>query len=389
MSEAIPRDRAPLLRPTDPAARRPLPPSADASRIRRPRRLVRPLLFLLLPLALVAGGAEYVLGGRIMSTENAYVRADIVAVSTDISGIVKDIAVHENQAVKPGDVLFRLDDLPYRLALDKAQAQLGIVAATLNALKASYRDMQAQLQQSQFDVDYYAREQDRQQRLLVGNVASVVTFEQAQRNLMSARHRLLSQQQQLAGIAANLGGDPDIAIEKHPRSLEAVAARDEAARQLDHTTVRAPIAGIVTNVPSLQPGQYLMSATAALSVVATDHLWIDANPKETELTWVRPGQDVGITVDTYPGQTWHGVVDSISPASAASFAMLPAQNTSGNWVKVVQRIQMRVRLDTRQDQDATTRPVLRAGMSVTIDVDTGRARGWPAFLAPIAGPSHG
>ena len=257
--------------------------------MRARRRWLRPLLFLLLPVALALGGSRYVQGGAVMSTENAYVRADIVAVSTDVSGIVRDIAVHENQAVKAGDVLFRLDDLPFRLALDRANAQVGIVSTSLEALKASFRDMQAQIRQAQVDVDFYAKEEGRQQRLVGSGASSVVSLDQATRNTASARQHLGSLQQQLAGIVANLAGDPDIAVADHPRMREAVAARDEAARQLDHTTVRAPMDGIVTNVPSLQPGQYLAAAGAAFSIVATDHMWIEANPKETELTWVRPG----------------------------------------------------------------------------------------------------
>jgi membrane fusion protein (multidrug efflux system) len=338
----------------------------------------RPLLFVLLPLGLLAGGYAYVTGGQIMSTENAYIRADMVGVSTDISGIVTAINVTENQKVAVGDVLFRLDDLPFRLALTRADAQVGIVATELNALKTSYHDMQAQIAQAQTDVDFYTRDLQRQRQLIANNIASQVTFEQAQRNLQGSLQKVASLNQQLAGIQANLAGDPNIPVEKHPRYIGAVAARDEAARQLAHTTVQAPIAGTVTNVPTLQPGQYLAAATAAFSIVASDHMWIEANPKETELTYVRPGQPVTIAVDTYPADAWSGVVDSVSPASSASFSLLPAQNTSGNWVKVVQRIPMRVRIDTPEGK-----PPLRAGMSVVIDVDTGHVRGWPPFLAGL------
>ena len=182
-------------------------------------------------------------------------------------------------------------------------------------------------------------------------------------------------QQQLAGIEANLNGEPDASIDRHPRYQAAVAARDEAQRQLVHAVVRAPINGIVTNVPSLQVGQYLAAATPAFSVVSSNHVWVEASPKETELTYVRPGQPVTVSVDTYPGIVWQGEVDSISPASGSSFSLLPAQNTSGNWVKVVQRIPMRVRLETSSDK-----PPLRVGMSVVADVDTGHPRGIPDFL---------
>src|SRR5712671_496922 len=202
------------------------------------------------------------------------------------------------------------------------------------------------------------------------------TVSRSSRPRTSRRSRPLTR---LAAICANLNGDPSIPVEQHPRYRDAVAQRDEAARQLDHTVVKAPFAGIVTNVPSIAPGKYLQASMTAFYLVAADYVWISSNPKETELTYVRPGQPVTVTVDTYPSIEWHGTVESISPAAAQEFQLLPAQNTSGNWVKVVQRIPMRVRVDTSDD----SRPPLRAGMSVEIDVDTGHARGLPSFLPAL------
>jgi membrane fusion protein (multidrug efflux system) len=342
-------------------------------------------LFALLPLALVAGCYWYVTGGRVMSTDDANVEADKVGISTDVSGIVTEIDVRNNQQVDAGEVLFRLDDLPFRLALARADAQIGIIRNDLNALKANYGDMQAQIKQAQDDVDYYDREFHRQEDLASKSFASQQTFDAARRNLVNAQHKLASLNQQLAAIVANLNGDPNIPVEQHPRYRDAVAQRDEAARQLDHTVVKAPFAGVATNVPSIAPGKYLQASMTAFYVVATDHLWVDSNPKETELTYVRPGQPVTVTVDTYPDAEWHGVVESISPAAAQEFSLLPAQNTSGNWVKVVQRIPMRVRLDTSDK----SRPTLRAGMSVEADVDTGHPRGVPQFLAALFGRARG
>jgi membrane fusion protein, multidrug efflux system len=349
------------------------------------RRRLRWALFALLPLALLAGGYWYVTGGGVMSTDDAYVEADKVGITTDVSGIVKEIDVGNNQRVEQGQALFRLDDLPFRLALERATAQVGIVRNDLNALKANYADMQTQIKQAQDDIDYYDREFHRQQDLAAKAIASQQTFDTARRNLQNAQQKLASLNQQLAAIAANLNGDPDIPVEQHPRYRDAVAQRDEAARQLDHAVVKAPFAGIVTNVPALAPGKYLQASMTAFYLVAADHVWVDSNPKETELTYVRPGQPVTVTVDTYPGVEWHGTVESISPAAAQEFSLLPAQNTSGNWVKVVQRIPMRVRLDTG-DQ---SRPPLRAGMSVEVDVDTGHARGLPQFLTSLFGPRKG
>jgi membrane fusion protein (multidrug efflux system) len=367
------RRDAPQKQPERPAAIAAAPDKAPGP---QRRRWVRPTLFALLPLALIAGAYWYVTGGQVMSTDDAYVEADKVGISTDVSGIVKEIDVSNNQEVAGGQVLFRMDDLPFRLAVERAEAQVGIVRNDLNALKANYGDMQAQIKQAQNDIEYYDREFHRQQDLAAKNVASQQTFDTARRNLQNAQQKLASLNQQLAAIAANLNGDPGIPVEQHPRYRDAVAQRDEAARQLDHTAVKAPFAGIVTNVPSIAPGKYLQASMTAFYLVATDHLWVDSNPKETELTYVRPGQAVTVTVDTYPDVEWHGTIESISPAAAQEFSLLPAQNTSGNWVKVVQRIPMRVRVDT-SDKNL---PPLRAGMSVEVDVDTGHARGLPSFL---------
>ncbi|WP_247893610.1 HlyD family secretion protein [Azospirillum endophyticum] len=358
----------------------------DASGMRssRPRRSwLRRLLFALLPIALVAGGYEYVTGGRIMETENAYVQADMVGVATDVSGIVTEIAVHDNQTVKAGDVLFRLDDLPFRLSLARAEAQIGIVRNELAALQASYRDMQAQIDSAQADIAFYTTDLDRQKQLASSNFASRATYDQSRHNVQTAQQKLASLTQQLGGIAANLNGDPTAPVEQHPRYRDAVAARDEVARQLAHTVVRAPMDGVVAKVSSLQVGQYLSDGTAAFSLVATGHAWVEASPKETELTHVQPGQPVTVTVDSYPGEEWTGTVESISPASGASFSLLPAQNTSGNWVKVVQRIPMRVHLDT-----PAGKPPLRVGMSVTVEVDTGHPRGLPTFAAGLFGTAE-
>jgi membrane fusion protein (multidrug efflux system) len=374
--KARPEDRKPEARPSDEP---PLVPMAPDS-VRSKRSLRRPLMFALLPLVLIVGGYFYVTGGAVMSTDNAYVQADMVGLSTDVSGIVTEVLVHDNQKVAKGDVLFKLDDLQFRLALDRAEAQIGNTRNDLVALQASYRNMQAQIDQAQKDVDFNMVNFKRQEQLVANNFTPRATFDAARNTLEGSQQKLASLQQQLAGLAANLNGDPDAPIENHPKYKDAIAARDEAARQLAHTIVRAPFAGIVTNVPSLQPGQYLAAAATAFNIVSTDHVWVQASPKETELTYVKPEQKVTVDVDTYPGERWAGRVDSISPASASSFSLLPAENTTGNWVKVVQRIPMRIIVD-----NAAGKPPLRVGMSVEVNVDTGHARGFPNFLTDLFG----
>ncbi len=349
---------------------------------RKRRSSKRPLLFAMLPVALLAGGYLYVTGGAIMSTDNAYVQADVVGVSNDISGIVKEVDVRDNQKVQKGDVLFKLDDEPFRIAFDRVDAQLGMVKNDLLAMRTSYKDMQAQIEQAKADIALNSLTVDRQQKLVVNNYTAQATLDAAQNTLIASQQKLASLTQQLAGIAVNLNGDPEAPVEEHPRYKNALAARDETARQLSHAIVKAPFDGIVTNVPELQPGQYLASGETAFNIVSTDHVGVDASQKETELTSVEPGQKVTVTVDTYPGQKWMGTVESISPASASSFSLLPAENTSGNWVKVVQRIPMRVRVENEPGK-----PQLRVGMSVEVNVDTGRPRGFPTFLTDIFGSS--
>jgi membrane fusion protein (multidrug efflux system) len=366
-----PEDRKPEAVPPGEPHRSELAASTAAPK----KSLRRPLMFALLPVALILGGYFYVTGGAVMSTDNAYVQADMVGLSTDVAGIVTQVLVHDNQKVAKGDILFKLDPLQFQLALDRAEAQIGNTRNDLVALQASYRNMQAQVEQAQKDVDFNMVNFKRQEQLLANNFTPRATFDAARNTLQGSQQKLASLQQQQTGIAANLNGDPDAPIENHPRYKDAVAARDEAKRQLTHTVVRAPFAGIVTNVPSLQPGQYLAAAATGFNIVSTDRVWVQASPKETELTYVRPGQEATVEVDSYPDQKWTGTVDSISPASASSFSLLPAENTSGNWVKVVQRIPMRVSVS-----NAPGKPQLRVGMSVELSVATGHERGLPGFL---------
>ena len=341
------------------------PPSAA-------RRRLRVVLFLLLPLVLIIALIAYALGGGTVSTDDAYVEANTVGVSTDVSGIVGQVYVTENQVVRRGQILYTLRDLQYRYALDRANAQLVATHDNLLALQASYREMQAKIAQAQYDLGYSRVQFNRARNLAKVQIVSKTGYDTAHRDLSSAQQALASLNEQLAGIAANLNGHPTGPVEQYPQYLSALAARDEAARELAHTVVRAPFDGIVTSVPSIQPGRYLAASITAFYLVDTDHVWVHADPKETQLTYVRPGQSVTVSVDTYPDQTWRGTVASISPAAAQQFSLLPAQNTSGNWVKVVQRIPVRVAVDT-SDRDL---PPLRAGMSVEVSIHTGHSRGW-------------
>jgi membrane fusion protein (multidrug efflux system) len=340
---------------------------------------VRWALFALLPIAAAAGAYWYVAGGQIMSTDDAYVDADKVGISTDVSGIVHDVDVRDNQHVSAGEILYRLDPRQFRIALDNAKANLAQTALTIDAMKQDYRRMlsDAAAEQAQLDLDQI--NYNRASTLVRSGAVPQATFDQANYTLLDNKSKLQSLQQQAATQLARLSGNPDIETTQHPEYLQAKAVVDEAQRELDHTVVKAPFAGTVTNVPSIAPGKYLAASVTAFNLVATDHAWVEGNPKETQMTEVRLGQPVAVTVDTYPDVQWHGTVESISPAGAQEFQLLPAQNTSGNWVKVVQRIALRVRIDT----SGPDMPPLRSGMSVEIDVDTGHARGLPHFLTAL------
>jgi len=359
------------------------PPASTTERhapresLRRP--WVRRGLFLLLPLALIAGGAWYVVGGRVMYTDDAYVNADKVGISTDVAGTVAEVDVHDNQEVAAGQVLYRLDALQFVIALDSAKANRAQVALTLESMKRDYRRMLTDAAGEQSQVALDGTRYERATRLLTSGVESRAGYDQAQYTLQTDQSKLEALREEARVQLARLGGNPDTPTAQLPQYQQADAQVAEAERELLHTVVTAPFAGIVTNVPAIARGKFLPASTTAFYLVDTHHVWIEATPKETQLTYVRPGQQASVTVDTYPGVRWYGTVESLSPAAAQEFSLLPAQNTSGNWVKVVQRVQMRIRLDT---SDARM-PPLRAGMSTQVYVDTGHPRGLPHFLTAL------
>ncbi len=381
-AERLPAAKQPAEAPT-PAAP-PAPTAAPTKPVvvvisppKRRRRLLRPILFALVPVALIWGGYDYVVGGQVMSTDNAYVQAQSLGVSTDVSGTVSAIEVHDNEHVKKGQALFRLKGDSFRIALEGAEAQLGTVRNQVLTLQASYKQSQAQIAQAKADLPYYETSFKRQQDLVANAAASKAAYDQANHDLVSARQRILVAEAQAGAMLAQLGNDPNQPVDQNPFYLQAKSAVDNARRDVNDTIVKAPFDGVVTNVDALQVGAYLKASQPGFSLISDTDMWVEASPKETELTYVKPGQTATVTVDTYPGVAWKGSVASISPASGSSFSLLPAQNTTGNWVKVVQRIPMRIRLDLDP-----AKPPLRVGMSVVVDVDTGHARGLPEMVKP-------
>jgi membrane fusion protein, multidrug efflux system len=350
-------------------------PAAD-DRVRNGRRRLRAILMGggIAAVAVVAL-VFWLRGGRYVATDDAYVRAAKLMVTTDVSGIVAAVEVREGQAVKAGDVLFRIDPHQFRIALDNANANLAQTVIAVEAMKHDYQRVLSDIAAQQAQVDLDQATFDRYTSLISTSAVSKANYDQA-RFLLEADTNKLQSLRRLASVQlARLKGDPNLPVESHPQYLQAKAQVDEAQRQLDHSVVRAPYAGIATQVSALQPGTFLVAQTAALTnigaiaLVAADDVWVDANMKETDLTHVAAGNRVAVSVDTYPGVAWTGTVESVAPASGSEFSILPPQNASGNWVKIVQRIPVRIRIDKN---DAGRR--LRAGMSVTVEIDTGHRR---------------
>jgi membrane fusion protein, multidrug efflux system len=349
---------------------------ALANKLPRSRQQVRTWLMaggILLVAA--AAAVMWLRAGRYASTDNAYVHAAKLMVSTDVSGIVSSVDVREGQAVKAGGILFRIDPSQYEIALNIAKANLEQTALAVEAMKLDYQRMTSTVAAQEAKVDLDQATYDRYEPLASKDFLSKANFDQARFTLRADKETLESLKRQAQVQLARLAGNPDLPVAQHPQYMQAKAQVDEAQRELSHTIVRAPFDGRVTQVDTLQPGTYLVAQTAALTntgaigLVSTENMWVEANMKETDLSYVKRGDPVNITVDTYPGQVWSGSVDSIAPASGSEFSILPAQNSSGNWVKVVQRIAVRIKLNP-----APGKPELRAGMSVSVEIDTGHRK---------------
>ncbi len=370
------------------ALRGPLDGRAAAAIRRRPlrQRLRLPLMVAGPVLVLLAAGGWYLTTGRYVSTDNAYVQAARVAISTDISGRVVEIDVKDNEKISTGQMLFRLDPRPFRIAVDEAKAQLATVRFQIHALKATYHLKRADARAAEATSDYQEREFERQKRLLASGTASQQQFDQARQAFETGRQQLASKQQEVAVALANIGGDPDLPLEQHPMVQHAQAALDRAELNLSYTEIRAPENGIVTKVEQLQAGDYVNASTPLFSLMSTDRVWVEANFKETELTHMRPGQQATVEIDTYPDAVFSAKVESLSPGTGLTFSLLPAENATGNWVKVVQRLPVRLSLD-RFDPNAP----LRAGLSATVEVDTRYRRPWldrvEGLLAWLTGPT--
>lgn len=341
---------------------------------------IRILLMASIPLVLVAVAAYlYLTAGQSASTDDAYVQADKIVLSSDVSAHVVAVTVKDNQYVKAGQVLIRLDDSSYKIALAKAEANLAATKLQIDGLRATYKQRQSDVKAAQDTVDYAQREADRQAQLLQTHITSQQKYDEARHNLDAAKQQLSSAQQQLANVLAALGGNPDIPTDQHPLVMQAQAQVDQAKLDLANTVITAPADGYVTQVNHLPVGQYLTAASPAFDLVTTDHSWIEANFKETDLTRMRPGQNATCDIDTYPDRTFHARVQSISAGTGSEFSVLPPQNSTGNWVKIVQRVPVKLVID-----DGDPDHPLRAGMSATCSVDTRTLPPWNSEQAASA-----
>jgi membrane fusion protein (multidrug efflux system) len=331
-------------------------------------RLLRGLLLVVLPLAMLAAGiGVWLQGGGVASTDNAYVKTDKLPISAAVAGTVRTVLVTENQAVQAGQLLFRLDDAPFRVALARAEARVAQARTDVAALKAGYRARQADIALARTRESFAQREQQRQADLAARNFISAARLDEARQTTELAAQQVIAVEHDLRRIAETLGGSLDVPPERHPAVLAANAELMQARLDLSRLEVRAPIAGTVSRTP--KPGQFLAAGSTALALVAAGDPWVEANFTETDLTWIRADQPATVRIDTYPGRTWKGSVESLSPATGAEFSVIPAQNATGNWVKIAQRVPVRIRIEPQPDA-----PALRAGLSAHVEIVTGHRR---------------
>lgn len=331
----------------------------------------RTLLLVVVPLiALVGGVAFYLSGGRYASTDDAYVGAQKVLITPDISGKIEKVLVKEGQRVKAGDELFEIDPVPFQFALQQAKATLETARTNYDNLRSNVSSYTQMLELAKQGVDLKQRDVERKTTLVKSMSGSQLDLDTSTTNLVLARAQLELLQQQLSTSRNQLLGNPDLPLEQFPPYFQAKAALDQAQRNLDHTILRAPIDGTATQVDSIQLGRFVAAGSPVFSVIDDAHPWVDANLKESDLTYVANGQPVTMSIDAFPDHTFKGTVGSLSPGTGAQFAILPPQNSTGNFVKVVQRVPVRIYFDAN---DAAVQK-LKAGMSTFVWVDTGHKR---------------
>lgn len=353
------------------------------------RRYRRPLLLVVLPIvALIGGIAFYLSGGRYVTTDDAYVGAQKVLITPDVAGKIVEVTVKEGQRVKQGDELFQIDPVPFRLAVAQAQAKLADARTSYNNLRSNYKIYGDTIDLLDAGITLKQRDVERKSTLVKNLSGSMLDLDNANSALVTAKAQLELAKQARDQALNQLLGDPELPLEKFPAYLQAKAALDDAQRNLNLSTVRAPMNGTATQVDNIQLGRFVAAGTPVFSVIDTTAPWVDANPKESDFTYVAVGQKVTLDVDAFPDHQFVGTVSSLSPGTGAQFAVLPPQNATGNFVKVVQRVPLRIAFD---NNDAMVRR-LKAGMSVNVSIDTNHHRSLAGLFgfgpAKAAQPEH-
>jgi membrane fusion protein (multidrug efflux system) len=341
------------------------------------RRYRRVLLLVVLPLvALIAGLTFYLNGGRYVTTDDAYVGAQKVLITPDISGKIISVAVKEGQPVATGDIMFQIDPMPFQLALAQARAKLDDAKTSHDNLVANVKLYSQTIDIINSGIAIKQRDVERKSALVKSSAGSQLDLDNSATALVTAQAQSQLVKQQNSTALNQLLGNPELPLEQFPAYIQAKAALDDAQRNLDLTTVRAPMPGIATQVDQIQLGRFVMAGAPVFSVIDTSKPWVDANPKESDFTYVAVGQPVTIDVDAFPNHVFKGTIGSLSPGTGAQFAILPPQNATGNFVKVVQRVPVRIYFDSHDKYVQK----LKAGMSAYTSIDTGHRRSLAALL---------
>ena len=319
----------------------------------------------------------YVNGGRYVETNNAYVKSRLVHISSDIDGRVTELSAANNHPVKKGDLLFRIDPEPAEIDLMSAKAEIANVRQRVASLKSQYLQSQLAIEAAKERINFLKSELKRQEKLLKLGHGLQVDHARATHELQMGHRALDLANQSATVVLTELGGNPELPPEKHSLFLSAQAKVNKAMHNLKSTRILAPVDGILSNV-TLEAGEHVEAGKPVFYIVESSAVWIEANLKESQLTYLKEGQTATIIVDAYPDHKINATVTSLSPATGAEFSVLPPQNATGNWVKVVQRIPVRLDLDlSRMD-----RP-LRAGMTSTVSIDTGHERTLPIVIQSV------
>ncbi|MCA1748180.1 MAG: HlyD family secretion protein [Sphingomonadales bacterium] len=328
----------------------------------RMRRILRVALLLIVPAIVIAVGVRmYLQSGRYAATDNAYVQQDIVQISPDVGGRIVEVLVEENDRVEAGDILFRIDPEPYRIAVGQAEAAIAEARLMLDRAQTSVSTSGVDISTARANVEYARRNLAREQELMNRGFNTRARVESYQNQLNDAQARLnaaLAAQRDARAAAGNGGSAAG-----YPAIAAARARRDEAQFNLDRTVVRAPTAGTISQSERLQVGQVAAPGQPMVALVTGEGAWIEANFKETDLDRMRVGQRARITFDAYPGLAVRGRVESIGAGTGSEFSVLPAQNATGNWVKVTQRVPVRIAIEGNPPR------AMIAGLSAHVSVD--------------------